>query len=126
MSLHWLPQSQPSERLKPLYASIVLPCRSHLVDAVLEEVENAIDDCEGEVQRLQEVERRLLMENISGPECAGCHEEGVASSIYCSALAGHTSDASLFMCHCYIALSICCIACKSAPRLGQSSAHRKC
>ena len=51
-------------------------CRSHLVEAVLEEVENAIDDCEGEVQRLQEVERRLLMENASGPECAGCHEEG--------------------------------------------------
>ena len=46
------------------------------MDAVLEEVENAIDDCEGEVQRLQEVERRLLMENACGPECAGCHEEG--------------------------------------------------
>ena len=46
------------------------------MDAVLEEVENAIDDCEGEVQRLQEVERRLLMETACGPECAGCHEEG--------------------------------------------------
>lgn len=51
-------------------------CRAHLVEAVLEEVENSIGDCDGELERVQEVEKRLLMESCCGTECSHCHEEG--------------------------------------------------
>ena len=50
--------------------------RGQLVAAVLEEVDNAIEDCEGEVERLQEIERRQLLESHCGAECSHCHEEG--------------------------------------------------
>lgn len=54
------------------------------MEAVLDEVENAIEDCEGEVQRVQEIERRLLMDSQFGAECAGCHEEGKLSNTLCA------------------------------------------
>ena len=50
--------------------------RSHLVEAVMEEIENAIDDREGEVERLQDISKRHLIENPIGAECSHCHEDG--------------------------------------------------
>lgn len=42
----------------------------------MEEVESAIDDREGEVERLQEIVKRQHLEAQTSAECSHCHEEG--------------------------------------------------
>jgi len=43
---------------------------------VLEEVENAVEDPQGEVERMQELERVKLATDCPGAGCAQCQEEG--------------------------------------------------
>ena len=58
---------------RPIIA-VALLCRSHLVEAVLEEVENAIEDEDCEIDRMQEIEEEKL-EDVSA-ECSACQEGG--------------------------------------------------
>lgn len=51
-------------------------CRMKLVESVLEEVQNAIEDSEGEIERLLEIEKQNLLGTCSGAECSQCQEHG--------------------------------------------------
>ena len=50
--------------------------RPGLVAAVLEEVENAVEDVEGEVQRMLELEKLGLAVEGPGTMCTHCQDEG--------------------------------------------------
>ena len=50
--------------------------RSRLVESVFEEVENAIEDADGEVERVLEIEKQRIVTNGHGLECSQCQEEG--------------------------------------------------
>lgn len=51
--------------------------RSKLVESVFEEVENAIEDADGEVERVLEIEKQRIVTTAHGLECSQCQEEGL-------------------------------------------------
>ena len=48
------------------------------MDTVIEEIENALEDADGEVERLLEIEKQSLAGANLSLECSQCQEEGEA------------------------------------------------
>ena len=48
------------------------------MDTVIEEIENALEDADGEVERLLEIEKQSLAGATLSLECSQCQEEGEA------------------------------------------------
>ncbi len=71
----------PASGSRNVFAWFVeIRCRPDLIEAVLEEVENAVGDVHGEVERMQELERLRLAVDAAGAECCHCHEEGESTA----------------------------------------------